>query len=64
MHEEQGEQVSIIYSDIQYIVKITLSMDEDGNLTAAPEYWLYSGSGDLPAATTENLDQESNSIAV
>ncbi len=48
VYEEQGEDADIIYSDLQYIVRVTLT--QEGNaLIATPQYFLYDGEGPLPS---------------
>ncbi len=47
VYEEQGNVANIEYSQLQYIVKVTLW--QDGNqLKTKQEYFVYDGEGDLP----------------
>ena len=57
VYEEQGEVEGIHYSEQQYIVRVTLTRNENGNLVATKQYYLYNGEGPLPDDATENLQQ-------
>lgn len=54
VYEEEGDEATIIYSDLQYIVKVTL-LQEGNKLIATRQYYLYEGEGPLPSEATENL---------
>ena len=59
VYEKPGDAEDIIYSKDKYIVKVTLK--KQGNqLTAEPQYYLYSGNGQLPADATENIPPSTN----
>ncbi|MBR6954302.1 MAG: hypothetical protein IKH77_04620 [Clostridia bacterium] len=63
VYEEKGSATDIIYSDLQYIVRVTLT--QEGNaLIATPQYFLYGGSGALPPEATAGLQApETTAIA-
>ncbi len=54
VYEQQGLDERIVYSDRQYIVRVTLSQD-GARLVATPQYFLYEGSGALPAGATAGI---------
>ncbi|MBR2823491.1 MAG: hypothetical protein IKE24_07395 [Clostridia bacterium] len=56
VYEEQGEVEGIHYSEQQYIVRVTLTQNENGNLVAIPQYYLYNGEGPLPDDAIEKLN--------
>ena len=55
VYEEPGDATGVIYSEAQFIVKVTLTMDDNGDLVATPEYYPYSGTGPLPTGATQPL---------
>lgn len=61
VYENPGNAEGIIYSDQQYIVKVTVTLDQEENkLIATPQYYMYSGTGPLPANATENIPPSTN----
>lgn len=56
VYEQWGDDTNILYSDQQYIVKVTLSQDANGHPVATPQYYLYDGEGELPDGATDDLD--------
>ena len=60
VYEKQGTAENVIYSDLQYVVKVTLSKDQSGDFTATSKYYQYDGSGPLPEGATNNLQQSTS----
>ncbi len=56
VYEEQGNEPGVIYSTLQYIVRVTL-IPGSGTLEAIPAIYPYSGEGPLPAEATEGLQR-------
>ena len=56
VYEERGEVEGIHYSEQQYIVRVTLTRNENGNLVATPQYYLYNGEGQLPDGAIKKLN--------
>jgi len=59
VYEEEGNADDIYYSELKYIVKVTLSYDEESKaLTATPKNYLYDGTGQLPADARQGLRED------
>ncbi len=54
VYEEQGNAEGVIYSELQYIVRVTLTQDGD-SLVATPRYYPYAGEGPLSDEMKVNL---------
>ncbi|MBR3494710.1 MAG: hypothetical protein IKH38_04715 [Clostridia bacterium] len=54
VYEESGDATDIIYSDSQYIVKVTLKQEGNGYI-ATPHYYLYGGEGPIPSEAMNDL---------
>lgn len=59
VYEEAGEATDIVYSKQQYIVKVTLSVSDDG-INVTKEYYQYDGKGPLPQDALDNFTAQVN----
>ena len=59
VYEEAGEATDIVYSKQQYIVKVTLSVSDDG-INVTKEYYQYDGESPLPQDALDNFPTRVN----